>query len=74
MSNDPLDIASELTELHNQAALQRHQANQSEQKESAYWCIECDELIPHKRRLAIQGVQLCVHCQSALELKRKQGV
>lgn len=69
---DPLDIASELAELHNQAALQRHNNTLETNKESAFYCLECDEVIPHARRAAIIGVQRCIQCQQINELKRKQ--
>ena len=32
-------------------------------------CVECDEEIPEARRLAIPGVQMCVHCKQASEQK-----
>lgn len=35
--------------------------------ESEYFCVECDEPIPQKRRLALKGVRLCVACQSENE-------
>ena len=31
---------------------------------SAETCIDCDEPIPHARRQALPGVQLCVDCQA----------
>lgn len=71
MATDILDIASDLTELQNQLALRRHQAAQSINKDSAFYCVECDEVIPHKRRMYLPGVQTCVDCQSTLELKKK---
>lgn len=38
-------------------------------KPSRTHCCECGEPIPERRRQAIQGVQLCVDCQSLLETK-----
>jgi phage/conjugal plasmid C-4 type zinc finger TraR family protein len=32
--------------------------------ESATHCVECDEPIPERRRLALPGVRTCVACQS----------
>jgi len=37
------------------------------QGESAYYCDECGNDIPEKRRITIQGVRLCVECQSMIE-------
>lgn len=48
------------------AAVQRELAMQA-QNDSAEFCEECGEPIPEARRLAIPGVQLCVHCKSARE-------
>ncbi len=38
---------------------------------SLKWCkgAGCGERIPDERRRAVPGVELCVECQSALELK-----
>lgn len=69
---DQLDVASDLAELNVQTALQKHKNQQSKLTESAFFCIECDEVIPHARRAAIKGVQLCVQCQQFSELKNKQ--
>jgi len=38
--------------------------------ESLKYCEECDLEIPEPRRKAIQGVRLCVSCQSELEKDR----
>lgn len=40
---------------------------------SATECVECGEVIPEGRRVAIPGVQLCAPCK-ALGDVRKQGV
>jgi len=31
------------------------------------FCEECDRSIPEARRLAVQGVRLCIHCQEELD-------
>lgn len=38
---------------------------------SRFTCEECDAPIPEARRIAIQGVELCVTCQEITELKNK---
>ncbi len=40
--------------------------------ESAKNCDECGELIPQARREALQGVRLCVQCQSELDDREQQ--
>tara|TARA_R110002033_G_scaffold12384_2_gene37590 strand:+ start:3468 stop:3668 length:201 start_codon:yes stop_codon:yes gene_type:complete len=37
---------------------------------SATQCIECETVIPEKRRQFLPGVQLCVECQTLSENKR----
>ncbi|WP_278810687.1 TraR/DksA C4-type zinc finger protein, partial [Obesumbacterium proteus] len=34
-------------------------------------CEDCDAPIPEARRMAIAGVQCCIHCQQIRELTRK---
>jgi len=34
---------------------------------SLEFCEECGESIPEARRLAMQGVRLCIHCQEELD-------
>lgn len=69
---DQLDVASDLAELNVQTALQKHKEKQQAAAVSAFYCIDCDEVIPHARREAITGVQLCVQCQQFSEIKQKQ--
>ena len=38
--------------------------------ESLTHCEDCDEPIPQARREAIQGVRLCIACQSELDKQR----
>lgn len=35
--------------------------------ESATHCVECEEPIPEARRIALQGVELCVSCKQRSE-------
>ncbi|UXM95848.1 DksA/TraR family C4-type zinc finger protein [Bartonella sp. HY329] len=39
--------------------------------ESEYFCVECDEPIPEKRRLALKGVKFCIACQAEHEKTNK---
>lgn len=63
---DDVDVASELAEMHLEHSLAQHAAREKSE-ESLFYCEECDEVIPHRRRAAIKGVKTCVDCQSALE-------
>lgn len=69
---DIIDQANDLAELQLQANLAKH-THAVAIKPSAFYCVECDEVIPHQRRNAITGVQTCIECQEALELKKKGG-
>ncbi|MGO2233829.1 DksA/TraR family C4-type zinc finger protein [Marinomonas sp. UCMA 3892] len=42
--------------------------------ESLTHCEECDAVIPEPRRKAIQGVRLCIQCQSELEKKGRTAL
>ena len=35
------------------------------------YCLECDEVIPLNRRVAIPGVEHCIQCQQELETTDK---
>lgn len=50
--------------------LQRMQARRAPVGESLAFCAECDEPIPEARRAAIQGVKLCIDCQSERDGRR----
>ena len=43
------------------------QRKQTSSQPSRTECIECDNPIPAARQKAVQGVQLCIVCQSAKE-------
>ncbi|SPJ30778.1 DksA/TraR family C4-type zinc finger protein [Falsiruegeria mediterranea] len=43
--------------------LARMKQRRAPQGESLTHCAECEEPIPEKRRLALQGVKLCIDCQ-----------
>ncbi|TDX14820.1 TraR/DksA family transcriptional regulator [Buttiauxella sp. BIGb0552] len=66
---DIIDNASELEELHRNAALSRARLN--EHAISATHCRECDEELPEARRIAIPGCQLCASCKEIEELRGK---
>ncbi|HEX7382098.1 MAG TPA: DksA/TraR family C4-type zinc finger protein [Nevskiaceae bacterium] len=38
---------------------------------SAKFCEACGEEIPERRRAAVPGVRLCVHCQEQADRKRE---
>lgn len=63
---DDADIASVLAEMHLEHSLAQH-ASRSKDSESSFYCEECDDVIPHKRRAALKGVKTCVDCQNLKE-------
>ena len=65
---DEADIAQELDERHLADALHKARLKINTNKESEWFCVDCDEVIPHKRR-ALGGVSRCVDCQSLFEKK-----
>lgn len=66
---DIFDRATELEEQQREAALDeaRYRREQERARPSAEECRVCGAGIPKKRRLAVPGVQTCVHCQTELE-------
>lgn len=66
---DIIDNASELEELHRNAALSR--TRMQSQSTSATHCRECEETLPEARRIAIPGCQLCASCKRIEELRGK---
>lgn len=65
---DMLDKASEVEASQRKMALSRHfQSNQIKLVASATHCIECGCDIPEARRIASQGCQYCIDCQSLAE-------
>ena len=67
---DIVDNASELEELHRNAALSRTRMHIN--SASATHCRECEEALPEARRIAIPGCQLCASCKGVEELQAKQ--
>ncbi len=39
--------------------------------ESEPFCVDCDEEIPERRRVALPGVKLCVYCQQLKEARER---
>jgi phage/conjugal plasmid C-4 type zinc finger TraR family protein len=68
---DDVDIAQEREQTIITAAL----ANRPQQYsgESEYFCVQCDAVIPHKRREMLPGVDVCVQCASIRESLNKHS-
>lgn len=60
------DAVNEQIEVSTKEAIERARlrAQMRAARDSAEFCVECDEPIPEARRKAIPGVRLCVACQS----------
>lgn len=66
---DLADIGNEAAEQHLADALARQRLTSMRPLISAQWCEDCGEAIPHARRLAVQGCQLCIDCQQIREAR-----
>ncbi len=65
---DDLDRAAELEIKQRQMALDDHFLRNSKKLViGAMNCIECDDVIPSARRLAVPGCTYCVNCQALAE-------
>ena len=66
---DIADTANDTAQLHLDAAIRNrraeHAANSA--KDSANECVECGELIPSMRQIAIPGCDTCVTCAEKME-------
>lgn len=65
--------ASQLAQSEIDAAVSRHRARQDSQGESRATCLECGEVIPLARQMAV-STQLCVDCQTVKERRIKMGL
>lgn len=65
---DIADFANDLVqERLDQALAVRNAAKPVLAFHSSLFCVSCDDPIPEARRLALQGCDLCVPCQSVIE-------
>lgn len=66
---DIIDNASALEDLQRDAALSMHRIDHS--AVSAEHCVDCDDVIPDKRRVNVPGCKRCASCQQDEELRMK---
>ncbi|MFB5939822.1 TraR/DksA C4-type zinc finger protein [Citrobacter freundii] len=71
MTSEIIDQASALETMMREQAIQAHRINRD--AVSATHCVECDEALSDARRKAYPGCQMCVECQSNMELRKKIG-
>lgn len=65
---------NEQIEISTQEAVDRVRASIPRlEGESAQECMECGEEIPAKRREALPGVKLCIHCSSERDSGRQSA-
>lgn len=67
---DIIDSASEVEDLHRDAAIQAHRMNRN--LVSAEKCSECDEPLKKERRDAYPGCTMCVECQADAERRNRR--
>jgi phage/conjugal plasmid C-4 type zinc finger TraR family protein len=66
---DDADRASELAQTAVDHAVRQIKSKALTHLDSADECVECGNLIPSARQLAIPGVQLCIECARCAERK-----
>lgn len=64
--SDEADTAAALQAIANESAVAEHQRRTKVIRST--WCVECDELIPHQRR--VLGVCRCIGCQRVWEARQ----
>ena len=68
---------AEMAQLHaihihmNAVAKHREAMDKQRAQESLMECDDCGDEIPEARRIAIPGVQRCIHCQELVERRMK---
>lgn len=67
---DIIDSASEVEDLHRDAAIQARRINRD--AVSAVRCKCCDEDLPEARRIAYPGCTMCVDCQEDAERRNRR--
>ena len=63
---DEIDIANDYAERFIEHSLAQHK-ERAKDSVSSWFCEECGDVIPHRRRAAIQGVKTCIDCQATIE-------
>lgn len=63
---DIIDIANDYAEKALEHSLAQHAARAKDEV-SEFYCTECGDVIPHRRRAAVKGVKTCVDCQATIE-------
>ncbi|CAM6351865.1 TraR/DksA family transcriptional regulator [Escherichia fergusonii] len=69
---DEIDRDQEFNERQLEATI-AHSRSYVRNQPSLHFCRQCGETIPEKRRQLIQGVSLCIVCQTDKEHKNRCG-
>ena len=64
---DAADLAQEREEAHRAAAMAAITGVKPGNEVSSWFCEDCLQAIPHKRREAVPGCTRCVECQERVE-------
>lgn len=67
---DEIDRDQEFNERQLEATITRSRSATGD-KPSLYFCRLCGEAIPEKRRQLVQGVSLCIDCQTDSERRNR---
>jgi phage/conjugal plasmid C-4 type zinc finger TraR family protein len=66
---DEADKAYDLAQIVLEQEIAKVRSKTLSYKDSADECVECGNLIPSERQLAVPGVQLCIECAKYAERK-----
>lgn len=69
---DEIDRDQEFNERQLEETIARSRSHVGS-RPSLHFCRLCGEAIPEKRRLLVQGVSLCIDCQTDKERKNRCG-
>ncbi|MDA8413010.1 MAG: TraR/DksA family transcriptional regulator [Desulfobacteraceae bacterium] len=66
---DEIDQAQSNNEDFQAFALKLNQRKREPGNYTGVWCLDCDEVIPEKRRQAVPGCRRCIDCQETFEME-----
>jgi phage/conjugal plasmid C-4 type zinc finger TraR family protein len=64
---DEIDQAQAYSDDFQAFALRQQQVAREPANSTGLWCLDCEEVIPEKRRAAVPGCRRCIDCQQTFE-------